>query len=327
MPLVLGSGIFLFFFLASYAQAIVLVPPRLELDGDPGAEISSEIKVTNETNEVKTYYTQVENFESRDESGSPSFTQTKEGLATWVTVEDRFELKPGEQKSVPFKINVPSNAEPGGYFASLFIRNTPPPTNLGEVSIGARLGSLILLRVNGDIQEGVDILEFGSKVKKYWFTNLPIEFYYRFQNIGTDRVKPTGEIEIKNMLGMNAKILNANRTEGSVLPRSIRRFESSWITGGGGQEDPALPTPTVNPTGFMDAAKFQFKNFAFGYYTANLNVHFGENNNSASSTYRFFVIPWQLLTLVIGGLIILTIVLRFIIKRYNRYIINQAKKA
>lgn len=288
--------------------------------------VSSEFKITNDTDSIQTYYTQVENFEAGDETGNPQFVQTKEGLAVWTQVTSSFSVAPSEQKSIPFSIRIPRNAEPGGYFASIFVRTTPPPTSGNEVSIGARLGTLVLLRVNGEIQEGVDILEFSTKDKKRFFTSLPVEMYYRFQNTGADRVKPEGEVIIKNLIGLKAKILNANRTDGSVLPRSIRRFDMAWMNGGGGQEDPALIVAARNPGGFLDEAKYQWNHFAFGYYTANLDITFGENNNTAGGTFRFFVFPWQLLTIIVTGLIIALIALRFILKRYNRYIISKHQR-
>ena len=324
----LVGGIFLVFmsfslFFASPAKAINISPPRLELSGDPGSIINSEFKVLNDSPSTATYYTQVENFEAGDESGSPQFVQSKEGLAVWTDVTKSINVKAGEQVTIPFTITIPRNAEPGGYFASIFIRTTPPATEQGEVSIGARLGSLVLLRVNGDIQEGVDILEFSTKGKHHFYTSLPVELYYRFQNTGNDRVKPEGDIVIKNIIGLKAKILNANRTDGSVLPRSIRRFEMAWVNGGGGQEGVEAEAQARNSGGFFEEAKYQWSHFAFGYYTANLDITFGANNNTADGKFRFFVFPWQLLIIIFVVIIVAFMVIRFIFRRYNRYIISK----
>lgn len=326
----LAGGIFLLFttlaiLTAPLAQAITITPPRLELDGDPGTTVSSEFKVVNESQSSTTYYTQVENFEAKDESGNPQFVQAKEGLATWISVESAVTVGPGERKTIPFTIRIPRNAEPGGYFSSIFVRTTPPSVSGGEVSIGARLGTLVLLRVNGDIQEGVDILEFSTKEKQRFFTSLPIELYYRFQNTGADRVSPKGDVIIKNLIGLKAKVLSANRTDGSVLPRSIRRFETAWVNGGGGQEDPATVVNARNPGGFFEEVKYQWNHFAFGYYKANLNITYGQNNDVAEGTFRFIVFPWQLFVVVLVGTVVGLTVLRFVVKRYNRRIINKAK--
>jgi hypothetical protein len=323
LALVAVSGAFLFSSNVPVAHATTITPPRLELEGDPGTTVRSSFKVINDSESTSTLYTEVENFEARDETGNPQFVQTKEGLSIWIDVEDRVSVAPGEEKEIPFSIQVPRSAEPGGYFASIFVRNTPPSAQGREVSVGAKLGVLILFRVNGEIQEGVDILEFSTRDNRRLFTSLPIEFYYRFQNTGADRVKPEGDIIVKNVVGLKAKILSANRTDGSVLPRSIRRFESAWIHGGGGQEDPTEAfTPRASGS-FLDEAKYQWSNFAFGMYTANLDITFGQTNKTASGTFRFLVIPWQLLIIVGAGLIAVLIALRFVLRRYNRYIISR----
>lgn len=321
--LLIVAGIFLFSVTARHVEAITISPPRLELAADPGSTVTGELNVTNDSQSDTVYYTQVENFEAGDETGNPQFVTTREGLATWVNVQSQVSVRAGEIKSVPFSVTVPRSAEPGGYFASIFVRTTPPPENGGEVSIGARLGTLILLRVNGEIEEGVNILEFATKGNQRFFTSLPIELYYRFQNTGADRVRPEGTILIKNLIGLTAKSLNANRPEGSVLPRSIRRFDSAWITAGGGKEDSAIEVPTETMDGFFSQAISQAKNFAFGYYTANLDIRYGENNSTASSTYRFFVIPWQLLSIVLVSLIIIWLILRIVLRAYTRRIIKQ----
>lgn len=323
LALALASGVFLFFVSPLAVQAITISPPRLELAGDPGALVKGEIKVTNDSASAVTYYTQVENFEAADESGAPNFVTTKEGLATWVNVANSIAVKAGDSTVIPFSIQIPKNTEPGGYFASIFVRTTPPPKTPGEVSIGARLGTLLLLRVNGDIQEGVSILEFASKNKQRVFSSLPVELYYRFQNTGSDRVKPAGQIIVKNILGMTSKVLNANRTEGSVLPRSIRRFESPWITGGGGNEAVDLQVSSGASGGFFSKAKYQLTHFAFGYYTANLKIHFGENNDAASDSFRFFIIPWQLLIILLVVFVLGYFFIRLFLRRYNKYIISK----
>lgn len=324
-----AGGIFLFLLASLWPQvtgAITVSPPRLELAADPGGVISSEFKLTNDGSTTTVYYTQVENFEAGDESGNPVFVPAREGLATWVKVAPSIQIAAGDSVTVPFSIQVPRTAEPGGYFASIFVRTTPPPTSANEVSIGARLGTLLFVRVNGEMQEGVTILEYSTKDSQRLFTSLPVEFYYRFQNTGADRVKPEGSIVVKNLIGITAKNLSANRTDGSVLPRSIRRFESWWVTSGGGAEDPSLSLPAETVDGFFAQAKNQLQNFAFGYYTAHLDIRFGENNNTAKDKFGFFVIPWQLLTLVLFGGIILLIVIRTILRSYTRRIIRQHQR-
>ena len=60
----------------------------------------------------------------------------------------------------------------------------------------------------------------------------------------------------------------------------------------------------------------------FGKYKASVDVVYGSNNQIASGSMTFWVIPYKLILLVI--LAIIAIVFAF--KRYNKYIIKKAGK-
>jgi hypothetical protein len=173
----------------------------------------------------------------------------------------------------------------------------------------------------------VNIPDFATSNKQRWFTQLPITFFYRFQNSGSDRIKPVGDIVVKNMFGRNAKILAANLGEGSVLPKSIRRFETTWTSSGfaGMKQDPAEQVAQT-PRGFWPTVVYQAKHFAFGLYTAELNLRYGVNNTSATAAYKFFVFPWQLVLVVLVSLAIVLLVLWVFIRNYNRAIISRAQR-
>jgi len=52
------------------------------------------------------------------------------------------------------------------------------------------------------------------------------------------------------------------------------------------------------------------KNFRFGLYTANLNIIWGDSAQSASESFKFFIIPWQILLLLIGIFFITRLIFR-----------------
>ncbi len=303
-------------------QAMTISPVRLELSGDPGKTVGGFFKVINDEKEPKTLYTVFQNFEAMGETGSPSFVNATEGLATWLQAPDQITINPGETKNIDFSVTVPANAEPGGYFAAIFLGTNAPSAEQNQLAIGSRIGTLLLFRVNGDIQEGGALLEFGTKNKQRWFSALPVNYYYRFQNSGADRVMPRGELIIKNTLGMKTKKLNANPVQGNVLPRSIRRFELWW------QKDEAensAPQTRFVPEGFFENVKYQWSNFAFGRYKANLNLEYGSQEQKATAAFTIFVFPWQLLTVELVIILLLVFILRFAIKRYNTWVIKRAR--
>lgn len=304
------------------ANAITVSPVRVELSGDPGQEVSGFFKVINEESQAKTFYTTFQNFEAMGESGSPQFVAGQAGLATWINAPKEIAVGPGETKSVDFSVVVPTDAEPGGYFAAIFLSTTPPSANPNQLSIGARIGTLLLFRVNGDIQEGASLLEFNTKDKKKLFSSLPIDFYYRFQNTGADRIMPKGDLTITNIFGHDTEILNANAVQGNILPRSIRRFEISWQK----NDNQGNPKTSNDAMGFWGSAKYQWNNFAFGYYKANINLIYGSQNEKVNAKTSIFVLPWQLLLIELVILALIVVILWFVIKRYNKFIIKRARR-
>lgn len=297
------------------AQALTVSPARLELSADPGAVVTDEFTVINEQDTEQTYYTSVENFEAKGESGTPSFSTNKDGLPSWVQVVDKITIKKGEKVKIPFTITIPADADAGGHFAAIFLSTIPPATKGGEVSVGAKVGMLMLLKVNGDIKEDGGVLSFLLKGKSHFATTLPISFVYRFNNNGNDRVKPVGNITIKNNFWLTTATVNANANEGNVLPNSTRSFEATW-----GEGEP-LPASTS----FFNYVNYEMKNFAFGFYFANLDLTFG--TKTASNSLWMFIFPWHLMILVAIALAIVFMIFRSALKRYNKFIIAQARGA
>lgn len=298
------------------AQALTVSPARAELTADPGEVISDSFLIINEQDAEQTYYTSVEKFESQGESGTPNFVASKDGLPSWIQVTEKVTLKKGERAKIPYTITVPQDAEAGGNFAAIFLSTVPPSAGEGEVSVGAKVGMLVLLKITGGIKEDGGLLSFVLKEGKKVITSIPLDFVYRFGNKGNDRVKPEGNIVIKNMLGGEVAKLDANKALGNVLPNSVRRFEVHY----GDVVAPEISAP------FFDHVKFQMNNFAFGMYTATINLSFG-NQGKAENSLTYFVLPWQLVTVVGISIIVLILLLTVLLKQYNKWIIKQARAA
>lgn len=304
-----------------YAQALTLSPVRFELAADAGTTVNGEMILMNEATQTTTFYSSFANFEASGETGTPSFVEGKEGLATWMSTTPSVTLDAGESKIVPFSITVPESADPGGNFAAIFW-GTTPQGDTTTVSIGAKSGVLVLLRVNGPIDEKGGIIEYNTKDHKKFFTSLPVDFYYRFQNSGNDRIEPEGDIIIKHIFGFTKARVPANRVEGNVLPQSIRKFEASWQSK---HADAAIAD--LENLGFFGKVKNEWRNFAFGYYTATLDLAYGSDGsmNDAAKT-KFWVIPWQLLLVIIIGGSILISFIRAIARRHNQHLMNRLRQ-
>ncbi|MFA5791892.1 MAG: hypothetical protein WC884_02550 [Candidatus Paceibacterota bacterium] len=302
-------------------NALTLTPIRFEISGNPGDVLSEEITLTNEGESAETYYVSYSNFEAQGENGDPAFMEPKEGLGTWIKTQDSsVVILPRQQKIIPFTITIPKNAEPGGHFSVIFWGTSP--SGGSGVSIGAKTGVLVLLSINGDVKEEAGLLNFNTKNKQFWYSTLPISFEYRFKNDGGDRIKPQGKIIIRDTIFFPTERLNANPTEGNVLPVSTRKFNVHWIKY---ERSKDYIAPANFFKKFLDDTYYQWQNFAIGLYSANLNVSYGLQGQHIKKTTFFFVFPWQLALVMLLVFVIVFWGGKKLIKRYNKFIIDKAR--
>jgi hypothetical protein len=299
------------------AYALTVSPAKIEITADPGQTVRGEIELFNEQEVVKTFYTSYENFESRGDSGAPYFIGSKNGLATWVSTAPEVTLASGERMQVPYKISIPEDTKPGGYFAAVFFGSQPTQgTGGGEVTIGGKIGVLVLLKVSGEVEESAGLVDFIALNAQRFFSRLPVTLEYGFNNTGGDRVVPRGEIKIKNTLQLTSATLLANENEGSVLPNSTRQFEVIW---GEKQSE-------EEKYGFFETALMQVTDFHFGWYRAETNLTWGASAQTANASYSFFIVPWQLLTIVLVILGFTLFVFKVWVARLKRRILAEAMR-
>lgn len=306
-------ALFLFlstFLVAPSASALTVSPARIEISGNPGQAVTGRFKVTNEQDAAVTLYSSAQNFEAQGDTGAPSFVDSNTGLSEWINVESSIRLAKGETKIVPFSISVPKDADPGGHFAAIFL-STVPPKGSGQVVVGAKIGVLILLRVAGKITEGGGPANLTPN--GFLFSSLPVQFSYRFSNTGNDRVNPQGNLVIRDTIGLVSQTLSANKAGGNVLPGSVRRFDVMW----GDTED-------SSPNGFFASAGYEWSHFAFGWYGATLDLTYGTAGSAQLHT-NLFLFPWQLFLIIGAVLVAAYYVLGALLRRYNRWIISQAR--
>lgn len=302
--------IFCSVFSVNEAYALTVSPVRIEITGNPGQTLRGEMEILNEQADTKTFYSSFENFEPSGDTGSPKFVGNTGNLSTWLQTQEKIEITPGEKIVVPYTITIPAEAEPGGYFSAIFWGQQNPDSQVaGEVSIGGKLGVLILLRVAGDIYEEAGLTEFSTLDDGRVYNSLPITLGYRFTNKGKDRVVPLGDIVVKNTFGMEVVKLPANQSEGNVLPNSSRKFQITW-----GEK---IPDEINN---FFRMAKWQFSDFHFGLYRAQMSVVWGSENKIEEASTWFLIIPWQFLTIFS----IFIIIFFFLLKRYNSWIVSRS---
>ena len=258
---------------------ISLTPLTFEFTAEPGESVEGLIKVSNHRDSVpvniKMEFEDIfpEGEEGRLRSATPDEERGTFSLSPWISVDsDRFPLRPGGEEKVKFTIDVPENAEPGGYYVSVLAGTTDVEAEGTGVAVLTRVASIILLTVPGEAKE--DFRTLGITAPSY-VEKGPVEFSVRFENKGTVHSRPDAEVVVTNMLGMEvARIPLESKL---VLPNAIRRIDVEW-------EDAGLIA---------------------GKYTATLEGVYGANSLPLdSASVSFWAFPWKL---ALGALLLITL--------------------
>lgn len=293
---------------AAPASGTTVSPAVTEVNVDKGKSYTISMRVTNASAGDLTYTTETQDFEAKDETGDAKLlTDTSltpaVSIRSWFTgLPKTLTIKAGQTATVPVQIVVPANATAGGHFGAIgFIAN--PTSGSGNVHVASEVSSLFLLTVNGPITENLTVASFdtrnadGTKHQGF-FEYGPVTFVTRFKNEGNVQEQPVGHIDITNLFGHKTATLDMNKSAGNVLPSSIRAYTSTLKT-----------------------------KWLFGYYTAHMTAGYGTHGQVLTYTTGFWVVPYRVIIL---GLIILAIVvwvLRWLILRYNKHIIDKATHA
>lgn len=297
------------------ASALTFSPPTFDLAADAGQTLRETLKLRNESAAPVTVTASTASFAAKSEeeaSGIPDFYPSEEerdghGLGAWISfARTEITLLPGERADLSFTITVPNEAEPGSYFGAVIL-GTAAAEASDNVGVAGTAAALVLLRVNGEVVEEMSLAGFSTSAIS---SNLPVRFEALVENAGTVHLRPYGEVTVRNAFGQPVAKLAMNRAEyKSVLPGTARRFTASW------QRQVLKDDASILTR--------QWRNFAFGPYTAELTLRYGESARVVTAETRFWVIPWLVLLLFIGGSGLLLWSLRRLLERYHKRIIQR----
>ncbi len=270
------------------AVDVSITPLIRDVTAKPGDTFTGSIEVKNESDAKQTFFPAARDFTASDDStsGAPKFLETagvpEQSLSSWVKFKQTsVPIDAKKSAMIDYTVVVPANAEPGGHYAGIFASTQAPDVTGGSgVAIAARVGSLLLLTVSGDIRTSAEISSF--KTDKSVYQSGPISFIADLKNDGNIHFKPKGTIDVKN--GTMVKSVAFNENGGNVLPSSVREFTSN-----------------------LDG------NFGFGRYTATLTLTAQASNGDTiplTSVVSFWVIPMSTVLIALLILIVLYMLLK-----------------
>jgi hypothetical protein len=295
----------------SYAQAVevsqvqvddrndfVLEPGKSELFLNPGDTVVKEVIVTSRIQGETRFKIQVEDFEgSRDPERPVVILDNQKGpysskdfLAPEV---QEFTLKFGERIRIPVTVKIPAQAQPGGYYSSVLVSNEPTVigsstnANANGTRVISRVGTLFLIRVNGDVKESGNVEDFRLKNKpQLFYEKGPFTFQVLYNNDGNVHLVPYGLITVKNIFGRTVAELPVDAY--FALPNSLRYRDITWDG-----------------------------KFMLGRYTATLQLNRGYKDIIDTRSIALWVLPWKFVAGVLLGLIVLVGIILYIKKNFE----------
>ena len=286
---------------ANTANTLKVSPLRTDVTADPGDTKVVKIIVTNpSSSEVSVKPIQNDFVADKAEDGSPAIILDENeyaesnSLKRFLMPLESFNLGAGESTVVDATINVPADAEAGGYFGAVRFAPTSPDGG-GQVNMSPSVASLILLRVNGQVTEKLELTDFqvqqANKATNYLFSNQSISMLMRLKNDSKVQLAPFGSVSVqKGDKVVYSTNFNNSEQKDMVLPSSARRWD--------------VPLKDIE---------------GFGKYTVSATFTYGSSNQTIEASQVFWLIP---VPIIIGTVIVLlaviVIILMLIIRSKHR---------
>lgn len=282
---------------APTVRSMVVIPPRLQLSGDPGTTVQEVIKFRNNSDTEQTIKITIKDFIVTDIKGTPVFVEEEVSgrwsLASWLTVKpDGAIVGPKDTKSFTLTANIPPDALPGGHYAAIIyepaeigrIGRTGKGSHTGASAIVTQVGTLVYLTVDGPIKEEAVVRRFEApRFSEYG----PIPFTTELVNRSDIHIRPKGVIKVKNILGQETARLKLE--ERNIFPGASYIYKNIWD-----------------------------KKWLFGRYKATLMASYGEHGRVLTATIFFWVFPWRVVSATVLAVVIVALLLNTLYHRFKK---------
>lgn len=311
---------------------VTVSPVFYELTANPGGIISERIRVRNNTNSPIPVKIEVKRL-AGDENGELTFNdENSDNSLNWISFSDNtITLAPQEFTNIPFKIEVPDDAAYGYYYGISLMQTNSSTDSTGAAISGAAAIPVLLTVRSDNAKSEIKLKEFN--VNSFINEALPVEFEVQLENTGNVHVRPRGNIFISGMGKENITSIDVNPGAAAIIPNTVRTFLASWTDGFIVREqviEDGQPKVDENgkPVTKLTINWNKVTDVRFGKYTANLIVVYDDGTRDVplEASKSFWIIPWKALIVVITGVVILILGIRFIFKRMvNREVKKRSK--
>lgn len=265
---------------------LTVSPARQEITVNPGEELLINVRYYNRNDYPVSGIIKVADFiiEGKEENikimEDVFQVSSKYSSSTWFSLPFNNPTIAVEDKiTIPIKINVPSDASPGGHYVSIYFEPVVKDFNSGNenktvMTISSRIVALVYLKVAGQISEKASLSNFSCAD---FLEHGPITVETGVLNSGDYHIRPNGVITLSNIFGgfVDQKIIK----EKNIFPGTIGSYK-------------------------YDLGK----RWMIGRYKLNLAISYGEKGQALHRIVYVWIFPWK-----IAILIVLTVIILFFI--------------
>jgi hypothetical protein len=267
--------------LAQEERTLRVIPARHELTIEPGEQAGVAIKFFNHSSELITGTVGVNSFTVIDKNGTPqllSTTNTPYSAASWVSIPyTTITIAPESFSTVQAQIVVPADAKPGSRYAAIFFQPfSTPDTDKTNVSISAKIASLISIRIPGNVEEHLTISSLSHDMLLEYG---PVAVTAELANRSVTHLSPQGTFQLTDVFGktVDAQPLKQH----NIFPETTRQYSTQLGKG-----------------------------ILLGKYKINLLVNYGNSGKVVERASYVWIIPWKILIAIALFMLLLVLVWR-----------------
>lgn len=218
---------------AQIVQILTAIPPRLQLEVEPGEFVRETVQFRNEGDSVLYLSAIAKDFIVQDTAGTPNFVDREVSgrwaASSWISVSPTsFSVAPGQMVDISLNITVPPDALPGGHYAGILYQATGKiPLIGGGVATGTGVnqivGTLVYLTVEGPVTEQALVKQFTAP---RFLEFGPVPFTTEILNRSDLHIRPTGTITVRNILGRVTTTMALE--ERNIFPGASFLYKNTW---------------------------------------------------------------------------------------------------
>lgn len=157
--------------------------------------------------------------------------------AKWIELtEDKFTLDPGSKKAIGARIKVPRGVRGGRYAVILFESLSSGRRKRGNVMLGARLGTIVMVSIARTLKREAKISQIkvedapvSPRKRRQGKTLIqPVDFIVSLKNMSNVHIRAKGSVVIKNDKGRIIDRIPLETGTGTVFPDGVRDFQGTW---------------------------------------------------------------------------------------------------